>query len=174
MWPAISSSNFLPTKLHPDPVSLSLSLLCPSHLLAFSLALRNANVFHCSPLRAFMLPSCSPYLKRDPLIMPVFRPEPSPGRLLSLLPLTEGEEEVLANLCPWGLSPHFGYVISQQFASAVPMPAYTSCCSPSLLWAGELLRHCSNTQGCQFLAYSSFCHLSPTISLDELYICSIT
>lgn len=141
-WLAISSSNFLPTKLHPNPVKLI--QVWSSHLLAFLLALRNAcSIAH--PTGPSWFPSSALSWNLDPLAILVFLPELSPGGMLSYCLWLRTGKGSWQTFAPKGKSRLWLCNFSAAPLCTSHCLLDPSCCYSSLLVrSGKLLRLCSN------------------------------
>lgn len=140
---AISSFNFLSTKLHPNPVKLV--QVWSSHLLAFLLALTNAcSIAHPTGSPGF--PSSPLSWNLNLLATLVFLPELSPGRLLSYCLWLRTRKRCWQTFAPKGKSRLWLCNFSAAPLCTFDCLLDPSCCYSSLLvWPAKLLRLCSNT-----------------------------
>lgn len=158
MWLANSSSNFLPTKLHPNPVKLI--QVWHSHLLAFLLALGMHVPLHIPQgLHGSHLP---------PWATQVFLPELSTGRLLSYCLWLRTGKGCWQTFAPKGKSRLWLCNFSSAPLCTSDCLLDPSCCYSSLLvWSGKVLRLCSNTKVASTLLTAIFlpitCHHSWTL-----------
>lgn len=115
-WPAVSSSNFLPTELPPNPIWLA--QCWPSRQLAFPLAVRNAcPIAHPTGPSPFRLPPLPEIWTFDDTSLPV---RVLCRELLSLVTL-RARKKCWQTFAPKGES-RLPFCNSQQFFAAVLMP----------------------------------------------------